>query len=97
MEGEDSMKSGRVTRLERATAETLQEARRDIAVEILNSVLKSICALFLEVNDEPDPQERIDRFAMGTDKIVDDYLMPLCRSWNGMEGDDQQQKSSRKA
>jgi hypothetical protein len=76
MEGEDSMMSGRVRRLERATAETLQEARRDIAVEIINSVLKPICALFLEVNDEPDPQERIDRFAVGTDKIVDDYLGP---------------------
>ena len=63
-------------RLERATAETLQEARRDIAVEILNSVIPSICALFMEVNAEPDPQERINRFAKGADKIVDEYLGP---------------------
>ena len=76
MEGEDGVIPGRVRRLERATAETLQEARRDITVEVLNSVIRPICALFLEVNDEPDPQERIDRFAVGTDKIVDDYLGP---------------------
>jgi len=66
----------RVRRLERATAETLQEARRDITVELLNSVIPPICTLFLEVNGEPDPQERIDRFALGFDKIVDDYLRP---------------------
>jgi len=66
----------RVRRLERATAETLQEARRDITVEILNSVIPAICALFMEVNSEPDPQERIDRFALGSDDIVDEYLGP---------------------
>ena len=61
------MIAGRVSRFERATAETLQEARREIAVEVLNSVLKPICALFLEVNDEPDPEERKLRFALGGD------------------------------
>jgi hypothetical protein len=66
----------RVRRLERATAETLQEARQDIRVEILNGVIPPICTLFLEVNAEPDPQERIDRFALGFDKIVDEYLGP---------------------
>lgn len=66
----------RVRRLERATAETLQEARRDITVELLNSVIPPVCTLFLEVNDEPDPQERIDRFAQGFDKIVNAYLGP---------------------
>jgi hypothetical protein len=61
------MIAGRVSRLERATAETLQEARREIAVEVLNSVLKPVCALFLEVNDELDPEERKLRFALGGD------------------------------
>jgi hypothetical protein len=68
------MIAGRVGRLERATAETLQEARREIAVEVLNSVLKPMCALFLEVNDLPDPEERKRRFALGADRIVDNYL-----------------------
>jgi hypothetical protein len=70
------MIAGRVGRLERATAETLQEARREIAVEVLNSVVKPICALFLEVSDEPDPEERKRRFAAGADRIVDEYLAP---------------------
>jgi hypothetical protein len=74
VEGEDGVIPGRVRRLERATAETLQEARRDIRVDVLNSVIPPICTLFLEVNIEPDPQERMDRFALGFDKIVDDYL-----------------------
>jgi hypothetical protein len=50
--------------------------RRDITVELLNRVIPPICALFQEVNDEPDPEERKLRFALGFDKIVDEYLVP---------------------
>jgi hypothetical protein len=48
--------------------------RTEIQVSILNVLLTAISDLFLEVNLLPDPQQRIDRFAVGVDEAVDKFL-----------------------
>ena len=48
--------------------------RREITIEIWNDVVSSIVQVFAEVNQEPDPEVRAQRFALRVDRLVDARL-----------------------
>ena len=48
--------------------------RREIAVETWNDVVTSVVQLFTEINHEPDPDNRAQRFALRIDRLVDARL-----------------------
>ncbi len=48
--------------------------RREIAVETWNNVVTSVVKLFTEINQEPDPDIRAQRFALRIDRLVDGRL-----------------------
>ena len=56
------------------TAVGVSSDRRQIAVDVWNDVVMTVARLFLEVNEEPDPQTRGRLFARRLDRIVDDRL-----------------------
>lgn len=48
--------------------------RREIAIETWNDVVTSVVQVFKEINEEPDPDSRADRFALRIDRLVDARL-----------------------
>ncbi len=48
--------------------------RREIATEIWNDVVISVMQIFTEINQEPDPDVRSQRFALRIDRLVDARL-----------------------
>lgn len=62
------------TKLERLAMGEVTE-RRQVMLSILNVVIRPLCELFGQVNGLPDEQERLRRFAIGADDVVDRYLI----------------------
>ena len=55
-------------------------ARREIALETWNDVVTSVVQLFTEINEEPDPGVRAQRFALRIDRLVDARLAEVAET-----------------